>query len=74
MDFLTHRLKKNLLVYSECHFTKKLTLGKRKVSGLEEFFDKIAMISVAANSQLISEVCLCPRFGREEISELDIHR
>lgn len=53
---------------------KKTNSRKEKSFRLGRVFDKIAMTSVAANSQLISEVCLCPRFGREEISELDIHR
>lgn len=73
MDFVNHRLNKNLLVYSEPYFTKKVTVGKRKVSGLKQSL--ITMISAAASSQLISEVCLCPRFSGEEtdcLNQLDI--
>lgn len=73
VDFLNHRVKKNLLVYSESHFTK--TNSRREKSfRLKRVFGKITMISVAASSQLISEVCLCPRFSGEETGELDIHR
>lgn len=47
--------------------------NSRREKSFKTVFGKITMISVAASSQLISEVCLCPRFSGEETGELDIH-